>query len=129
MLGSRPSRRPRPQRRIHWSRAAAAVVTIVFCGGFWLSLASCAVNRLAPLPPKAFRSDATATVRFVSDVHAVCAAAAGDTTNRLTYTGCERDGVIVLPNPCHWPNRSDYADLTCHELGHVRGWPGGHPND
>jgi hypothetical protein len=104
----------------------AGGLVLLFCGWFWFMIVGCAVNGYASLPPSAYRKDATATVRFVSDVHAACATTAGALPSHLVYRGCERNGVIVLPNPCLWPNRSDYADLTCHELAHVDGWSGSH---
>jgi hypothetical protein len=112
-------------RRPHWPRIGALGLALVFCGGFW-GLTGCALNRYAALPPHTYRTDATATVRFVSDIHAACSVTAGRLPVQRVYRGCERGGVIVLPNPCLWPNRSDYADLTCHELGHVQGWSGAH---
>jgi hypothetical protein len=76
-------------------------------------------------PPERLRADNTAVVRFATSPDAACrqigAASEG------TILGCHHAGLIVIPNPCAWPNRSDYADLACHELGHRNGWPGNHP--
>ena len=33
----------------------------------------------------------------------------------------------TLPNPCTFKRGGEYADLMCHELGHVNGWPPKHP--
>ena len=33
---------------LNWPRIAGALLVILLCGGFWLALASCAVNTLAP---------------------------------------------------------------------------------
>ena len=33
----------------------------------------------------------------------------------------------TLPNPCSFKRGGEYADLMCHELGHVNGWSAKHP--
>lgn len=33
----------------------------------------------------------------------------------------------TLPNPCSFRRGEEYAELMCHELGHVNGWPPKHP--
>jgi hypothetical protein len=33
----------------------------------------------------------------------------------------------TLPNPCTFKGGGQYANLMCHELGHVNGWPPKHP--
>ena len=39
-----------------------------------------------------------------------------------TAIACASDTVMVMPEPCLWADRDQYAELVCHELGHVRGW-------
>jgi antirestriction protein ArdC len=33
---------------------------------------------------------------------------------------------FTMPNPCKWPNHSEYQRMACHELSHVNGWPADH---
>lgn len=78
-------------------------------------------------PPKRYQGDGSATVLFVVSPDAECRRIGAVTDPGKTIQGCRKGGVIVLSNPCSWPNRSDYADTACHELGHLQGWPGDHP--
>jgi hypothetical protein len=35
--------------------------------------------------------------------------------------GCYREGVVVLPDPCVFPDEI-FAQIACHEVAHRRGW-------
>lgn len=41
------------------------------------------------------------------------------------FVACVRGSVIFLPHPCEFPTE-EFAQLTCHELAHINGWPGDH---
>lgn len=71
-------------------------------------------------PPAEFISSDAMTVRvyFVPDVQKACEA-----WGRYgSITGCANPltGALILPLPCRY--RGEFADLTCHELGHLLGW-------
>lgn len=86
-------------------------------------------GRYAVWPPAGFQGDAVVTVRFIdaANVDGACRDPADRRPARGRIHGCERDGVITVPNPCRWPNGSDLRDLLCHEMAHANGWPGTHP--
>lgn len=71
------------------------------------------------LPPVEMRGDARVIVEFINPqmMEVVC----GEWT-----TACTHNGVIRMPNPCKLLDFR-YANLMCHELGHVMGWT--HPEE
>jgi hypothetical protein len=87
-----------------------------------LCVASCA----SITPPTQYQRDAEARVTFLS--------ARNDAIARCQMLGAPQGaqacggaaGFIVAPNPCVYAG-DPYADLLCHELGHVNGWPASHP--
>lgn len=84
------------------------------------------------LPPIQYRGDATATVEFIDPeaVPALCSALGAPPLRLPRYAlACTVGTTIIMPNPCAWPNRSDYRDMLCHELGHKNGWPADHPKE
>jgi hypothetical protein len=92
-------------------------------------LAAFSVGIMVPLPPVEYRQDKViAEIGFTTpaQVDTYCGGVKGDS---LTIYGCayEETGRIIMPHPCTIPNES-YARLLCHELGHISGWPGDHPN-
>lgn len=64
---------------------------------------------------------------FSGDTDTACRQIGAVSAEGAQIVGCHHGGVIVLPNPCTWPNRSDFADIACHELGHANLWPANHP--
>lgn len=82
-------------------------------------------------PPERFTSTSAATVQLVDrgDVNAAC----GTAPEGFEYVACtrtrERKGVrvstIIMPNPCQFPEER-FAQILCHEFGHVNGWPASH---
>jgi hypothetical protein len=77
-------------------------------------------------PPRRYTSDNTALVHFVAPdkIDGACGVK-HDPVN--PEEACQEGAVIVLPNPCTFPERETFARLACHELGHRNGWPGNHP--
>lgn len=77
-----------------------------------------------PLPPLKWQglSEVSAKVTFLRDANLGCP---GEGVIACTYYQ-RTPNEIVMPNPCQYPE-DDYARVLCHELGHVRGWPGNHP--
>lgn len=79
-------------------------------------------------PPERFRTGVKFVVVFgtADEVHATCAAAALPVPCGSRYGGCVIGSTVHVPNPCE--RTGDYADLLCHELAHVNGWPASHGN-
>lgn len=79
-------------------------------------------------PPVRYRHDNAAYVTFTSQVSRDCYEAGlrgdPDLTNACAVISSEGVALIV-PNPCN--ERGSYAQVMCHELGHVNGWPVNHP--
>lgn len=88
---------------------------------------------ISAIPPVEYRGDHMATVAFISS---------NITRNELCTTyvqrippagwewkGCasKESNLMIVPNPCAYKEES-YARHVCHELGHLNGWPGDHPN-
>ena len=75
-------------------------------------------------PPVRFQGDNAARVLFVAPglIDSLC----GEPPAGFAVEACEKDGVIVLPNPCLSDHSDEFARLTCHEIGHIAGWPGTH---
>jgi hypothetical protein len=75
-------------------------------------------------PPIQYTADNTATVLFATDVNASC----GANPKGGILEACQSGPRITLPNPCNGKFQHEtFARLTCHELGHLNGWPGNHP--
>lgn len=77
-------------------------------------------------PPLRFRGDRTVTVEFVQPplIDFRC----GDVPvppdkHRI---GCTHGLTVTMPNPCLYAPNDYYAQVLCHELGHVNGWPPTH---
>ena len=52
----------------------------------------------------------------------------GDANPMREIEACRNSVMITIGNPC-WRDKPDwYANLFCHELGHVNGWPANHAN-
>ena len=92
------------------------------------STASAERQQFAGMPPERYQGDGVAVVLFVSDVREYCNT---NTPAGYVLIACAKkiDGVpvIVMPNPCPIGDIDFYARVACHELGHVNGWPGRHP--
>jgi hypothetical protein len=94
-----------------------------------LALAACSVPSSILIPPVRYQGDRTVVVMFLDPeaVPAQCKAM-GDGLELPAYAqACQKGGLIIMPNPCRWPTRSEYGDLACHELAHANGWPANHP--
>jgi hypothetical protein len=76
------------------------------------------------LPPERFRKNGTILVQFTDQatIDAIC----GKAPCKMTTLGCTDRRQMTLPNPCSYPASDQYAQLVCHELGHVNGWPRTH---
>lgn len=76
----------------------------------------------AAAQPRQYRGDATVTVRFANptDVEGLCAMIGAPNS-----AACANDQIMIVPNPCRY--HGYYAEILCHELGHVNGWPPDHP--
>jgi len=73
-------------------------------------------------PPQALQHDASAHVKFIARGKVTPACEDLGAAPERTIEACTRGTLIVMPNPCRWPGRESYAELMCHELGHVSGW-------
>lgn len=96
-----------------------------------VSLVSCQRGQFAQQPPAEFQGDRIVLVQFVAAEKVDAACKAWGTFPELKpgqyLSGCYTRGkVMILPNPCAWPNDSDMRQVLCHELGHANGWPANH---
>jgi len=100
-----------------------------------------------PTPPDEFRMGTSSIVYFVDsqeEMNKICTEAVGSPPGKnMVYLGCAgyaksnktlnmfvgQDDVPVMfvSNPCLYPEEK-YARHVCHEMGHINGWPGDHPN-
>lgn len=100
-------------------------VTMLMLAGLLLFLSSQANQPAFPQPPEALQNDATVLVQFVAPerLAAVCKSHGA----KVVAAACTVDRkLVILPNPCKRFKDTSYAQLTCHELGHVNGWPANH---
>lgn len=74
-----------------------------------------------PQPPAQYRKPVNTVVYFVdrSQVETLCSKSEND---RVMGCANPKSKVVVMPNPCDWPLGEAYAELMCHELGHINGW-------
>jgi len=81
------------------------------------------------MPPKRFQQDGYATVFYLAptSVDEVCRNGQGDFPWNILGCTDMQNRATVLPNPCLYGDREEYARLACHELGHANGWPRDHP--
>lgn len=85
-------------------RKAALLLSGLLCG--------CAVN--PAMPPARFQALGTTTVVFSSDPATDCQIG--------NATACTLGKVVIVPDPCQFPN-DFYALLLCHENAHrFGGW-------
>ena len=105
--------------------AALGVVMLFGCA----ILASPALGQRQSLidderPPVRFTGDNATTVAFVNSslIDRLC----GMAPLGFKTLACTGERVMVLPNPCAYPDEDAYAHLACHELGHVNLWPADH---
>lgn len=88
---------------------------------------------MSVIPPVEYREDQKSTIVFIqnNDIrNELCYEMVGiSPPPGLMYKGCASPflNLMVVPNPCAYKEES-YARHVCHELGHINGWPGDHPN-
>lgn len=85
-------------------------------------------QHFAGMPPERFWREDVAIVIFLNDVTELC----GHAPEGLTMIACTRriEGqvVVVMPHPAPYGSAGDYyGGILAHELAHVAGWPGDHP--
>lgn len=84
-------------------------------------------------PPSRFQTDTSGSIRFIpqAKVEADCFGQGTPTPPPGFHTmACAGHGVMTLPNPCEMAATGDaYAQLLCHEMAHLNGWPSDHPKD
>lgn len=112
-----------------------ALLALLGLAGSFDNAPSPALSQEAPMttsmvdsgwPPMEHRGERGASVFYLDDVTKMCGPPSQPDTRVL---GCEKGGVLVLPNPCTHPEYAGekFSRLTCHEIGHANGWPGDHP--
>jgi hypothetical protein len=73
-------------------------------------------------PPLEYQRPTTALVQFLPAEVVAAECEKGGLENEPQVTACGRPGYIIAPDPCAWPTREAYAELLCHEKGHVLRW-------
>jgi hypothetical protein len=87
---------------------------------FWILVACVSFG----FPPVGYQGSVSAAVHFMDQ--AAVAAICEERGLSLTAACAEIGGSqIWIENPCDWPGDS-YAQLLCHEIGHINGWPANH---
>jgi hypothetical protein len=78
-------------------------------------------------PPVRFQHDTSATITFTDppEIARQCHAPVDETEGCADIGPVHRK--IWITNPCRV--REHYAQILCHELGHLNGWPANHPKD
>ena len=92
---------------------AFAVALVLWLLIFWVVA--------AVAQPRRYQSAARVMVQFEpqENVQSLCAL-----IGNPNAAACANDQVMIVPNPCAY--RGYYAELMCHELGHVNGWGAEH---
>lgn len=100
---------------------ALAMSALLWCG--LISLGGCATTPYFIRPPGPYNRGEAVVTLTVSHQQAI--------THHCTAQGltpaaiaCANPRALWMPDPCQFGGA--YADLMCHELGHVRGWPANH---
>ena len=98
----------------------AVLISIGLSAVVW----SVAIGGSVLRPPMVFQGDTWAFVRWVdiTKVDQACRDMGATVSGRIQ--GCSKGRNVVLPNPCRLEGYS--ADVTCHEMAHVNGWPADH---
>lgn len=52
----------------------------------------------------------------------VAEACKGSAPPGMAVYACSRGSYVILPNPCEAAQFDSFAELACHEMGHVNGW-------
>lgn len=80
-------------------------------------------------PPARYRGDGWALVRWVdiTKVDGACRDLGAVRRPFEIISGCTQGRYVILPNPCLF--RGFLAEVFCHEVGHVNGWPANHETD
>ena len=100
-------------------------VTMLTLAGLLLLLSAYADKPAFPQPPGALQNEATILVQFVAPERLAAVCKSHGAT--VVAAACTVDRkLMILPNPCQRFNDTSYAQLACHELGHVNGWPPNH---
>jgi hypothetical protein len=96
---------------IGWT--VAAIISLAI----WVLAYSVASAQRAP---QMYRGPVQITVQFTNaqNVESLC----GMITNGRLHNveACANERIMILPDPCIYPGR--YAEIVCHERGHVLGW-------
>jgi hypothetical protein len=102
--------------------------TLCLAATLAVALGGCAATYV-PRPPPAYQGEARTMASFVDGarVDPLCRAAGGVRAEHQRIAGCATPEGLVLPHPCQWAAGDEYADLLCHEVGHLLGWPANHP--
>lgn len=89
-----------------------------------LCMWACAFYALADGPPRSRRADNNARAFFI--------ASDAEREERCRQYGapagsyaCANPNMMILPNPCTYAG-DPFAEIVCHELGHVNGWSPAH---
>ena len=103
----------------------AWLAAFLISGVMWFGMVKCAlaVREFFQRPPHAYQGDTQASIVFNSQraTTALCEIV----TRKDEALACATGPHIWAPNPCTWSD--PYAQLLCHEMAHVNGWPGTHP--
>lgn len=79
-------------------------------------------------PPPRFHGDKRVVVEFTDQrgIDIGCHPRFGPPPAGMKTNGCATGKKIIVPNPCDYAKRDGYAQLLCHELAHMNGWPSTH---
>jgi len=104
-------------------KALGLLTAITFSLLVWV--AGCQASLTHVRPPAQYIGRPASTTIIVDDQEAVTKMCMGLGLNANTVA-CASPKIMIVPDPCEYTGV--YAELMCHEVGHVLGWPKDHPS-
>jgi hypothetical protein len=89
-----------------------------------LLLSGCEPKPYAVKPPERYNGPRAVALLIIDSQAAITDACIAQKLPANTVA-CANPKTIWMPDPCQFSGA--YAELMCHELGHVRGWHKSHP--
>ena len=106
-------------------KSLGLIIALTFSLLAWGAILSGCQAALTHLrPPSQYIGKAASTTIIIDDQAAVTKMCMGLGLNEHTVA-CANPNIMIVPDPCEYTGV--YAELMCHETGHVLGWHPSHP--